>query len=84
MKLSFATNVLSLGSIVTVANADFNGLRRLSARNVNRDDTSHRKLNPELSDVGNNGSPASAFPLSACQGDCDDDDDCEVRYIVLS
>lgn len=26
--------------------------------------------------VGNNGSPALRFPMEACQGDCDTDDDC--------
>lgn len=26
---------------------------------------------------GNNGSPASAFPLGLCEGDCDSDSDCE-------
>jgi len=71
MKLSFAAHVLSLGSIVAVTNADFNGLRRVSTRTANGD-SSHRKL-LELRDVGGSG------PLSACQGDCDDDDDCEVR-----
>lgn len=32
---------------------------------------------PLLEVVGNNGSPESAFPLGLCQGDCDDDDDCD-------
>ena len=27
--------------------------------------------------AGNDGNPSSAFPLSFCQGDCDNDDDCE-------
>ena len=27
--------------------------------------------------VGNDGSPGSAFPLGLCQGDCDDDSDCD-------
>jgi hypothetical protein len=31
---------------------------------------------PPVTIVGNNGSPTSAFPLMACQGDCDVDDDC--------
>eukprot|EP00581_Thalassiosira_minuscula_P013152 CAMPEP_0183729502 /NCGR_PEP_ID=MMETSP0737-20130205/30475_1 /TAXON_ID=385413 /ORGANISM="Thalassiosira miniscula, Strain CCMP1093" /LENGTH=487 /DNA_ID=CAMNT_0025961705 /DNA_START=130 /DNA_END=1590 /DNA_ORIENTATION=- len=30
-----------------------------------------------LVDIGNDGSPSTAFPLSLCQGDCDNDDDCE-------
>ena len=30
-----------------------------------------------LSIVGNGGNPASAFPLGLCQGDCDNDDECE-------
>ena len=33
---------------------------------------------PELANVGNDGSPSSAFPLQLCQGDCDADDDCTV------
>ena len=28
--------------------------------------------------VGNNGRPARAFPLAACQGDCDHDGECQV------
>jgi hypothetical protein len=32
---------------------------------------------PPLDVLGNNGSPASVYPLGLCQGDCDDDDDCE-------
>lgn len=30
-----------------------------------------------LQDVGNNGNPHGAFPLGECQGDCDQDGDCE-------
>ena len=33
--------------------------------------------NPMLKYVGNNWIPEDMFPLSACQGDCDIDDDCE-------
>merc|ERR1711971_1229786 len=29
-----------------------------------------------LADVGNNGSPSSAFPLGLCEGDCDNDGEC--------
>merc|ERR1719287_220191 len=32
-----------------------------------------------LAVVGNNGRPARAFPLAECQGDCDDDGECQVR-----
>jgi hypothetical protein len=32
---------------------------------------------PPVTFVGNNGGPSSVFPLMACQGDCDVDDDCE-------
>ncbi|KAL7534733.1 hypothetical protein ACHAXR_006052, partial [Thalassiosira sp. AJA248-18] len=32
---------------------------------------------PSLVHVGDNGSPAEAFPLGLCEGDCDDDNDCE-------
>ena len=62
MKLSSATHVLSLGSIVAVTNADFNGLRRVPTRTA-KSQPSHRKL-LELSDVGANGSPASAYPAN--------------------
>ena len=30
----------------------------------------------ELTIVGDNGEPEDVFPLSVCQGDCDDDDEC--------
>ena len=33
--------------------------------------------------TGNNGSPASAFPLGACDGDCDSDGDCNVGLLCL-
>ena len=35
-------------------------------------------LIPELITVGNNRNPAEAFPLGLCQGDCDNDNDCQV------
>jgi hypothetical protein len=35
-----------------------------------------RVLQQSVQIVGNNGNPGSAFPLMACQGDCDVDDDC--------
>lgn len=36
-----------------------------------------------LTVAGQNGSPASAFPLSLCQGDCDDDDECGEGLVCL-
>ncbi|KAL3935785.1 MAG: hypothetical protein SGBAC_008760, partial [Bacillariaceae sp.] len=36
-----------------------------------------------LTVVGNNGIPESAFPLGWCQGDCDDDGDCEAGLICF-
>ena len=33
--------------------------------------------------MGNNGSPASAFPLARCQGDCDNDDECGEGLICM-
>lgn len=33
--------------------------------------------------VGNNNDPAEAFPLQACQGDCDSDSDCEYGLICI-
>ena len=32
-----------------------------------------------LAVVGNGGRPARAYPLARCQGDCDGDDECQVR-----
>jgi len=32
---------------------------------------------PPLERVGDNGNPSLAFPLGQCQGDCDDDNDCQ-------
>ena len=83
MKHSFATSILSLG-YVAVANADFNGIRRIprsnSARNLNLfDGDASSETLPELVNIGFGRIPADAFPLGKCQGDCDDDGDCEVR-----
>jgi hypothetical protein len=33
--------------------------------------------------VGNDGSPASAYPLGECQGECDSDEDCEGELICF-
>merc|ERR1711935_267629 len=30
-----------------------------------------------LQNIGNNGKPANVFPLGQCQGDCDDDNECQ-------
>ena len=38
---------------------------------------------PRLEIAGQNGSPASAFPLGLCQGDCDDDDECGEGLVCL-
>ena len=38
---------------------------------------------PSLEVVGQNGNPASAFPLQLCQGDCDDDDECDEGMVCL-
>ena len=41
--------------------------------------TTQRMLDEDLLDrVGNNGSPSANYPLKACQGDCDNDDECMV------
>jgi hypothetical protein len=34
--------------------------------------------------MGDANSPAGAFPLSRCEGDCDTDADCEVRFSMPS
>ena len=36
---------------------------------------------PALQDVGNNGSPSSAFPLGICEGDCDSNAECQLGLI---
>jgi hypothetical protein len=33
-----------------------------------------------LQDIGNNGSPAGVYPLGQCQGDCDDNGECQVCF----
>ena len=47
---------------------------------VNQPTSSPTPLPPPLVHAGNNGSPASAFPLGECEGDCDNDSECQVRY----
>ena len=44
--------------------------------------TTQRMLDEDALDrVGNNGSPSANYPLKACQGDCDNDDECMVSDI---
>ena len=38
---------------------------------------------PALVYAGNNGVPASAFPLKVCEGDCDSDGDCEGQLVCM-
>lgn len=38
---------------------------------------------PTLAEVGNDGEPSANFPLSACQADCDDDEDCEGTLVCM-
>ena len=33
-----------------------------------------------LTKVGNDGSPVDTFPLGECEGDCDNDSECAVRF----
>ena len=82
MKLSLEILYLTIGSVI-IADADANDLRSRLPREDNatvsnsfrRSAVHDRKLQTELLSVGNNVEPGS---LSACQGDCDDDVDCEV------
>ena len=37
----------------------------------------------QLREVGNNGIPAHAFPLSVCQGDCDSDAECQPGLVCM-
>lgn len=43
----------------------------------------HRDLATIVSIVGDNGSPASSFPLQKCQGDCDTDAECAAGLICF-
>ena len=44
--------------------------------------TTQRMLDEDALDrVGNYGSPSANYPLKACQGDCDNDDECMVSDI---
>ena len=36
-----------------------------------------------LEEVGNNGEPADVFPLGQCQGDCDNDDECQPGLVCM-
>jgi len=36
-----------------------------------------------LEEVGNNGEPADVFPLGPCQGDCDNDDECQPGLVCM-
>ena len=36
-----------------------------------------------LWEMGNNGSPSDAFPLAVCQGDCDNDNECQDGLICM-
>jgi hypothetical protein len=43
----------------------------------------HRDLQTTAKIVGDNGSPSSAFPLGECEGDCDNDSDCESGLVCV-
>ena len=47
------------------------------ARNLDAEGFQASSGDDSLEIVGNNGNPESAFPLGKCQGDCDDDSDCQ-------
>ena len=69
--------LLILASADTVNGGLFNGLHTRGIRAAHP----ARKLDtgdPPLTNVGDAGMPASTYPLRKCEGDCDDDDDCEV------
>ena len=36
-----------------------------------------------LEEVGNNGEPADVFPLGQCQGDCDNDEECQSGLVCM-
>ena len=36
-----------------------------------------------LEEVGNNGEPADVFPLGQCQGDCDNDEECQPGLVCM-
>jgi hypothetical protein len=74
-----AASVLLLSSRLIVSAGE---LRRLGAPDEDFFTASdwkkkpHRQLEVQVCLKGNNGKPATAFPLQKCQGDCDNDDEC--------
>ena len=48
-----------------------------AARETDQTKRLPRQLATSLEVAGEDGSPSSAYPLQKCQGDCDDDSDCE-------
>ena len=45
--------------------------------------TSTEETSNVLEEVGNNGEPADVFPLGQCQGDCDNDDECQAGLVCM-
>lgn len=52
-------------------------VRRLDTNGSIAANAKQRRRQLALVTVGSDGSPASAYPLQKCQGDCDDDSDCQ-------
>eukprot|EP00584_Thalassiosira_punctigera_P016513 CAMPEP_0172548782 /NCGR_PEP_ID=MMETSP1067-20121228/18002_1 /TAXON_ID=265564 ORGANISM="Thalassiosira punctigera, Strain Tpunct2005C2" /NCGR_SAMPLE_ID=MMETSP1067 /ASSEMBLY_ACC=CAM_ASM_000444 /LENGTH=82 /DNA_ID=CAMNT_0013336047 /DNA_START=60 /DNA_END=304 /DNA_ORIENTATION=- len=62
------STILVLVNLAVFVRAD--GLR-------GKDDLSQRRRLPQLEPVGDNGWPFWRYPLGLCQGDCDDDSECQ-------
>ena len=79
----FAGSANSIKFFTTNDNNNKRGLRAATTNAENPTSSSARNLEElPLTYVGNNGAPASAFPLGVCEADCDNDDECEVCYIL--
>ena len=86
LTLALAGSANSIKFFTTNDNNNKRGLRAATATTTNAENpTSSSARNLEelpLTYVGNNGVPESAFPLGVCEADCDNDDECEVCYIL--
>mmetsp|Transcript_20311 Transcript_20311/g.42620 ORF Transcript_20311/g.42620 Transcript_20311/m.42620 type:complete len:198 (-) Transcript_20311:7-600(-) len=84
-------NLVSKGTCVVTSHGTCNG-HRISTGQRHLDASSSFHISqassmttpasiPALTVVGNDGSPSNSFPLGNCEGDCDNNDECEVSNI---
>ena len=72
------------GQLLCFQRTNFDDVPGCSGANLyQRDDFCFQRPANYLWVTGNNGIPASAFPMGACDGDCDDDDDCTLGLLCL-